>query len=51
MLGIALMGVDLMITQNFFTHIGELMAASSSCFFLDLVCDRDQKGKSGEANG
>jgi len=50
MLGITLMGVDLMMTQNFFTHIGELMAASSSCFFLGLVCDRDPKSKSGETN-
>ncbi|MDX9708441.1 MAG: hypothetical protein RBT64_02705 [Trichloromonas sp.] len=51
MLGIALMGVDLMMTRNFFTHIGELMAAGLSCFFLAPVFDRAPKRKSGETNG
>ncbi len=39
-LGIALMGVDLMMTRNFFTHIGELMAASILCFVMAIVLDR-----------
>ncbi len=43
-LGIALMGVDLMMTRNFFTHIGELMAASIICFVLAIVLDRTPKG-------
>lgn len=40
-LGILLMGVDLMMTQNFFTHIGELMLASLLCFVIAIVIDRD----------
>lgn len=37
--GILLMGVDLLMTQNFFRHIGELMLASILCFILALVLD------------
>ncbi len=44
-LGIVLMGVDLMMTRNFFSHIGELMVASLFCFVLALVLDRDPKNK------
>jgi ABC-type microcin C transport system permease subunit YejB len=39
-LGIGLMGVDLLITRNFFTHIGELMALSIFCLVLGIVLDR-----------
>ena len=39
-LGVSLMGLDLMLTRNFFTHIGELMAASILCFVLGIVLDR-----------
>lgn len=39
-LGISLMGVDLLLTRNFFTHIAELMVASIACFILALVLDR-----------
>ena len=44
-LGILLMGIDLMITRNFFTHVGELMVASILCFVIGIVLDRDSKGK------
>ncbi len=40
-LGIGLMGVDLMMTRNFFTHIGELMALSIFCFVIGIVLDRE----------
>ncbi len=46
-MGIVLMGVDLMMTRNFFTHIGELMVASLSCFGLALFLNRDPKNKPG----
>lgn len=39
-LGVALMGVDLMMTRDFFVHIGELMAASILCFVIGIVLDR-----------
>ncbi len=42
-LGVVLMGVDLMMTRNFFTHIGELMAASIICFVVAIVLDRQPK--------
>ncbi|WP_027716425.1 hypothetical protein [Desulfuromonas sp. TF] len=44
-LGIGLMGVDLMITRNFFTHVGELMVASILCFVIGIVLDRDSRRK------
>lgn len=44
-LGIVLMGVDLMMTRNFFTHVGELMVASILCFVIGIVLDRDPPGK------
>lgn len=47
-LGITLMGVDLMMTRNFFTHIGELMAASILCFVIAIVLDRTPKGDQDE---
>lgn len=39
-LGIGLMGADLLITQNFFIHVAELMAASIACFIIALLLDR-----------
>jgi len=45
-LGVVLMGVDLLITRNFFTHVGELMVASILCFVIGIVLDRDP-GKKG----
>lgn len=51
-LGISLMGLDLMMTRNFFTHIGELMVASILCFVTGIVLDRDtgREGKRSAAN-
>jgi ABC-type proline/glycine betaine transport system permease subunit len=43
-IGIALMGVDILATRNFFVHVGELMAASLACFVVALVLDRTAKG-------
>ena len=40
LLGIGLMGVDLLLTGNFFSHIGELMAASIFCFILALLLEQ-----------
>jgi hypothetical protein len=40
LLGVVLMGVDLLVTRNFFTHVAELMVASLFCFILALVLDR-----------
>ncbi len=48
-LGMILMGVDLMLTRNFFTHIGELMVASLLCFVTAIYLDRtpaEHKAKS-----
>lgn len=42
-LGVLLMGVDLMMTRSFFVHIGELMAASLAAFAAAIVLDRDPK--------
>jgi len=42
-LGICLMGVDIMITRNFFTHVGELMIASILCFVIALTLDRGKE--------
>ncbi len=42
-LGTALMGVDLMLTRNFFSHIGELMAASLACFVIGIILDRQPR--------
>lgn len=39
-LGMGLMGVDLLLTRNFFVHIAELMAASILCFVCALLLDR-----------
>jgi len=38
--GIALMGVDLLMTRNFFSHIGELMVLSVLCLAAGIVLDR-----------
>jgi uncharacterized membrane protein len=40
-LGIGLMGADLMMTGNFFVHVAELMAASITCFIIALLLDRN----------
>ncbi len=40
-LGIGLMGADLMMTGNFFIHVAELMAASITCFIIALLLDRN----------
>lgn len=40
-LGIALMGVDLLMTRSVFVHVGELMLASLVCLVLGIVIDRD----------
>lgn len=47
-LGISLMGVDIMITRNFFIHVGELMVASLLCFIIAIALDRggEKKGAS-----
>jgi hypothetical protein len=42
-LGVCLMGIDLMITRDFFTHVGELMIASILCFVIGIVLDRDSR--------
>ena len=34
------MAADLLITQNFFVHTAELMAASITCFIIALLLDR-----------
>ncbi len=39
-LGVVLMGVDLLLTRNIFTHIAELMGASLLCFIIGLTLDR-----------
>ena len=44
LLGVALMGVDLLITRNFFSHVAELMVASLFCFALALFLDRTPPG-------
>jgi hypothetical protein len=49
-MGIVLMGVDLMMTRDFFRHIGELMAASLFCLVLALALDRDPKDRSDQSN-
>ena len=43
LLGVLLMGVDLLLTRNFFTHIGELMTASILCFVIGLTLDHSKK--------
>jgi len=41
--GFALMGVDLLMTRNFFSHIGELMVLSVLCLAAGIVFDRQPK--------
>jgi len=43
--GIALMGVDLLITRNFFSHVGELMALSMICLATGIALDREPKAQ------
>jgi len=47
-MGIVLMGVDLLMTRNFFVHIGELMAASLFCLALALFLDRTPETRAGD---
>lgn len=47
--GMVLMGVDLSLTRNFFSHIGELMVLSLLCFATGLVLDRDPRAKTSPA--
>ena len=49
--GIVLMGVDLLLTRNFFTHIGELMIASMVCFILSIILDRGPRVRSQASAG
>lgn len=44
-LGVVLMGADLLLTRNFFVHIGELMGASILCLILALVLDRQRPAR------
>ncbi len=39
------MGIDLILTRDFFTHIGELMAASLLCFAAAIYLDRSPRAK------
>ena len=43
--GVVLMGIDLLITRNFFTHVAELMASSIACFVIALILDHKAGGK------
>jgi ABC-type microcin C transport system permease subunit YejB len=43
--GIVLMGVDLMVTRDFFVHVGELMIASIVCLALGIFIDREKRGE------
>ncbi len=47
--GIALMGVDLLLTRNFFSHIGELMALSVIFLAAGIVLDRQPKAQPRQA--
>ncbi|GAB6082525.1 hypothetical protein JCM30471_14390 [Desulfuromonas carbonis] len=50
-LGMLLMGVDLLMTRNFFVHIAELMAASIFCFVCALLLDRgSNRARQGESD-
>jgi len=46
LLGLLLMGVDLLITRNFFSHVAELMVASIACFIIALLLDRKAERRS-----
>ena len=39
------MGIDLLLTRDFFTHIGELMATSLLCFAAAIYLDRSPRPK------
>lgn len=47
-LGVVLMGVDLLLTHSIFVHIGELMAASILCFIIGLAIDRGSSDKNAD---
>ncbi len=49
--GIALMGIDLMLTRSVFIHVGELMAASLGCLVLALVLDGGNTRPAAQAPG
>ncbi|KIH77060.1 hypothetical protein SAMN05660860_00449 [Geoalkalibacter ferrihydriticus] len=40
-IGMLLMGVDLLITRDVFAHVGELMVLSLLCLVTALVIDRE----------
>jgi hypothetical protein len=46
--GMVLMGVDLLVTRNFFIHVAELMVPSLICFALALFIDRDPPAPDGD---
>lgn len=48
-LGVCLMGIDLLLTRSIFTHIGELMIASLLCFAAGIALDRPRPGKNAES--
>ncbi len=43
--GIVLMGVDLSLTRNFFSHVGELMVLSLLLLAAGIMLDRDPRAK------
>jgi len=45
-LGLLLMGTDLILTRNFFVHIGELMVATLLCLLAALVIDATPRKRS-----
>lgn len=47
--GVALMGVDLLVTRNFFVHIGELMTASIVCLVVGVALDRNTSNETDNA--
>lgn len=49
--GILLMGLDLLITRNFFVHVAELMVPSLLCLVLALVVDPGGRAAGRSAKG
>lgn len=47
--GIVLMGIDLSLTRNFFSHVGELMVLSLLCLATGIMLDRDPRPKTSPA--
>lgn len=46
-IGVALMGVDLLITRSVFVHVAELMATSIGCLLTGLLLDGSPKKPTG----